>query len=63
MPRALAFYADALGATAVSRATCLGTADRKGRKLTSVWRGLLLWLAAIFVALAVVTWILGRLVG
>jgi hypothetical protein len=44
-------------------AICLGCAERKGRKLTSAWRGLLLWLAAIFVGLAVVTWILGRLVG
>jgi hypothetical protein len=44
-------------------AICLGCADRKGRKLTSAWRGLLLWLAALLVALALVTWILGRLVG
>jgi len=44
-------------------AICLGCADRKGRNLTGAWRGLLLWLAAIFVGLALVTWLLGRLVG
>jgi hypothetical protein len=44
-------------------AICLGCADRKGRKLAGAWRGLLLWLAAIFVGLALVTWLLGRLVG
>ena len=43
-------------------AICLGCADRTGRKLSDAWRGLLLWLAAIFVGLALVTWILGRLV-
>jgi hypothetical protein len=32
-------------------------------KLSGAWRGLLAWLAAIFVGLAVVTWIMGRLVG
>jgi hypothetical protein len=41
----------------------LGCADRKGRNVTGAWRGLLLWLAAIFVGLALVTWLLGRLVG
>jgi len=43
-------------------AICLGCADRTGRKLSGAWR-LLLWLAGILVVLAVVTWILGRLVG
>jgi hypothetical protein len=44
-------------------AICLGCADRRGRKLSGAWRDLLLWLAAIFVGLAIVTWILGRLLG
>ncbi len=43
-------------------AICLGCADRKGRKLSGAWRGLLLWLAAIFVGLALATWVVGRLV-
>jgi len=44
-------------------AICLGCADRKGTSLSRAWRGLLLWLAAIFVGLALVTWFVGRLVG
>jgi hypothetical protein len=44
-------------------AICLECDRRKGRNLSGAWRGLLLWLAAILVGLAVVTWILGRLVG
>jgi len=44
-------------------AICIGCADRNGRKLSGAWHGLLLWLAAIFVGLALVTWFLGRLVG
>jgi hypothetical protein len=44
-------------------AICLACADRKGRKLTGAWRGLLLWLAALFVVFAVVTWLVGRLIG
>jgi hypothetical protein len=43
-------------------AICLDCDRRKGRKLGGVWGGLLLWLAAIFVGLAVVTWVLGRFV-
>jgi len=44
-------------------AICLECDRRRGRTLSGAWRGLLLWLAAVFVALAVVTWLLGRLVG
>jgi hypothetical protein len=44
-------------------AICLECDRRKGRKLSGAWRGLVLWLAAILVGLAVVTWILGRLAG
>jgi hypothetical protein len=44
-------------------AICLDCDRRKGRKLGSAWRGLLLWLAAILVGLALVVWILGRLAG
>jgi hypothetical protein len=44
-------------------AICLECDRRKGRKLSGAWRGLLLWLAAIFVGIAVVTWLVGRLVG
>jgi hypothetical protein len=43
-------------------AICLGCADRKGRRLSGAWRGLLLWLAAVFAVLAIITWLLGRLV-
>jgi len=32
-------------------------------KALGAWRGLLLWLAAIFAGLALVTWLLGRLAG
>ena len=34
-----------------------------GGALTGAWQGLLLWLAAIFTGLALVTWIVGRLLG
>jgi hypothetical protein len=44
-------------------AICLRCADRKGTKLSGAWRGLLLWLAAVFVVLALVTWLVGRLAG
>lgn len=44
-------------------AICLECDRRKGRRLSGAWRGLLLWLAAIFAGLAVVTWLVGRLVG
>ena len=44
-------------------AICLGCADRRGRNLSSRWGALLLWLAALFVALALVTWMVGRLIG
>jgi hypothetical protein len=44
-------------------AICLECDRRKGRKLSGAWRGLLLWLVAILVGLAAVTWILGRLIG
>jgi len=44
-------------------AICLECDRRKGRRLGGAWRGLLLWLAAILVGLALANWILGRLVG
>ncbi len=45
-------------------AICLGCADRNGRRLWGAWRGLLLlWLAAVFAGVAMITWLLGRLVG
>ena len=44
-------------------AICLECDRRKGRTLSGAWRGLLLWLVAIFVGLALVTWSLGRLFG
>jgi hypothetical protein len=44
-------------------AICLECDRRKGRELGSAWRGLVLWLVAILVGLAVVTSILGWLLG
>ena len=44
-------------------AICLECDRRNGRKLGGAWGGFLLWLAAILVGLAAVTWLLGRFVG
>jgi hypothetical protein len=44
-------------------AICLACERRKGRDLKGAWTGLLLWLVAILVGLALATWVLGRLVG
>ncbi len=44
-------------------AICLACEGRKGQSLKGAWTGLLLWLVAILVGLALVTWVLGRLVG
>ncbi len=41
-------------------AICLECDRKGGRKLGGVWGGFLLWLAAILVGLAVVTWLLAR---
>ncbi len=41
-------------------AICLECDRKKGRKLGGVWGGFVLWLGAILVGLAVVTWILAR---
>jgi hypothetical protein len=45
-------------------AICLACAGRdggKGRSLSGAWTSLVLWLAAILVGLALVTWLLGKL--
>lgn len=44
-------------------AICLECDRRKGRNLSDAWRGLLLWVAAVLVGLALATWLLGRVVG
>jgi hypothetical protein len=42
-------------------AICLACDRRKGRSLSGAWRGLLLWLVMILVALAFATWLLEKL--
>ena len=42
-------------------AICLACARRRGRSLSGAWTGLLLWLGAILVGLALVTWLLERM--
>src|ERR1700677_3026019 len=44
-------------------AICLGCAGRKGTRLSGAWGGVFLWLRVMLVGLALVTWILARLVG
>lgn len=44
-------------------AICLGCADRKGGSLSGEWRRLLVWLVAILLGLALLTWTLGMFVG
>jgi hypothetical protein len=44
-------------------AICLECDRQKGRTLSGAWQGLLLWLAGIFVAIAALTWLVGRLAG
>ncbi len=44
-------------------AICL-ECDRKGKRgLSGAWRGLLGWVAAFLLALALLTWMVGRLLG
>jgi hypothetical protein len=43
-------------------AICLECDRRKGRSLSRAWWSLLLWLAALLAGLALVTWLLERLV-
>jgi hypothetical protein len=44
-------------------AICLACEKRKGRSLSGAWAGLVVWLGGILVALALATWLLGKLLG
>jgi hypothetical protein len=44
-------------------AICLACERRRGRSLSGAWAGLVIWLVAILALLALVTWVVGKLVG
>ncbi|MGO8998197.1 MAG: hypothetical protein ACLQVI_33165 [Polyangiaceae bacterium] len=44
-------------------AICIACERRRGRSLSGAWTGLLLWLTAILVGLALVVWLLEKLIS
>jgi hypothetical protein len=44
-------------------AICLACANRKGRSLSGAWRSLVLWLAMLLAGIALVTWLLEKLLS